>query len=77
MHHVITNDGLNAFITRVYKTTGLGIMGALSTSTLAVSSGLAYTSPLFCGLGGFVMALGGILGSSYMSPNYYSEVIKG
>lgn len=77
MHHVISNEGLNSFITRVYKTTGLGIMGALSTSTLAVASGLAASSPLFCGLGGFVMALGGIIGSSRMVPSYYSEVING
>lgn len=77
MHHVISNDGLNSFITRVYKTTGLGIMGALSASTLSVASGLAYTSPLFCGIGGIIMALGGIIGSSRMAPNYYTEVING
>lgn len=77
MNAVISNAGLNAFITRVYKTTGLGILGALTTSQLAIASGLAYTSPMLCGLGGFVMALGGIIGTSSMAPQQYSEEING
>lgn len=68
MNAVISNAGLNAFITRVYKTTGLGILGALTTSQLAIASGLAYTSPMLCGLGGLVMALGGIIGTTSMAP---------
>lgn len=77
MNNIVSNDGLNSFITRVYKTTGLGVISALSASTLAVASGLAYTNPLFCGLGGFVMGIGGIIACSRMAPMYYSEIING
>lgn len=73
MNAVITNEGLNSFITRVYKTTGMGIVGALTTSQMAIASGLAYTNPGFCGIAGIIMALGGILGTSFSQPQHYSE----
>lgn len=63
---VINDVGKNEFLQRVYKTTGLSIAGALAVSQFVISSGLVHNNVVT--FGGIIATLGGIIGSSYMSP---------
>jgi len=73
---VISTPGLNTFIQRVYKATGMSIVGALTASQIAINSGLIHTHPTMCTLGGLVLGLGGIIGSSWMAPSKYIQEEK-
>jgi len=42
-----------------------------------VMSGLAFSSPMGCMLGGLVATIGGIFGMNGIAPEYYNQVIKG
>lgn len=69
--------GLNQFMTRIYNTTGLSILAALSTSYMVMSipalAGIMPGLSLF----GIVGMLGGFIGASYMSPITKNENYNG
>jgi FtsH-binding integral membrane protein len=70
---VSRNLGLNKFLTRVYNTTGLSILGALSTSyaVLSIPALTAMMAPL--SICGFVATLGGFISTMFMKPQVVIE----
>lgn len=70
MNEVVNNVGLNSFITRVYKTTGVALMGTFAASQWALSTGI-YMAP-YANIAAIVAMLGGFIGSSYMTPNMFT-----
>lgn len=69
--------GLNRFLQKVYNVTGLSILGALGTSYAVLSiPGVALGPVAF---GGFFASLIGLVGSSYMKPEYHivKEALNG
>lgn len=71
------NIGLNKFLNRTYITAGLGFLGALATAYATMGASFIYTNPGMTMLGGLVMTLGGLLGSSYMPPKHVVEQVNG
>lgn len=69
MNALVSNAGLNAFIQRVYKTSGAGLLGALTTSQIVMSSGIVYKHPFACGIVGLISCLGGFFGAGRMVPD--------
>jgi len=67
---VSKNIGLNQFLTRVYNTTGLSVLGALGTSytVLSVPALSAMMGPL--AVGGMVASLVGLISTSFMKTSY-------
>ena len=69
--------GMNQFLTRVYNTTGLALMGALGSSYAVMSiPSLAAIMPGLS-LFGIVGVLGGMIGASYMKPINVTETLNG
>jgi FtsH-binding integral membrane protein len=67
-NHVISkNLGLNRFLQKVYNTTGLSVLGALGTSYLAMSLPISGGA---LAVGGIVASLVGLIGASWMKPEY-------
>ena len=66
---ILKNNGLNQFLTRVYNTTGLSILGSICTScaVLAIQGFDAVMVPL-C-LGGSLAAVVGFISLSFMNTN--------
>lgn len=69
-HFISKNVGLNRFMQSVYNTTGLSILGALGTSYIALSLPLTAATMGYLSIGGFAASLVGLIGSSYMKPEY-------
>lgn len=67
------NVGMNKFLSRVYNTTGLAILGALSTSyaVLSIPALGAMMGPL--AMGGLASMIVGYFATGYMKPTYYVE----
>ena len=55
---------------KVYTTTGLSILGALSTSYVVLNLGLSAAAMSQMALVGMVTSLVGLIGSSFMKPEY-------
>lgn len=68
---------MNAYINRVYKTTGAGIFTALSSSYFVSHLPYVYYHPYITLFGGFAMTLGGIIGTCATTPTYHVENING
>ena len=69
-HFISKNVGLNRFLQKVYNTTGLSILGALGTSYAVLSLPLTATAMSQIAMGGMVATLVGLIGSSFMKPEY-------
>ena len=69
-HFISKNLGLNRFLQRVYNTTGLSIIGALGTSYAVLSLPIAAGAMSQLAMGGMVATLVGLIGSSFMKPDY-------
>jgi FtsH-binding integral membrane protein len=67
---------MNKFLSRVYNTTGLALLGALSTSyaVLTIPALSAMMSPL--AMGGLASMLIGYFATGWMKPTYYVEKEK-
>lgn len=68
--YISKNVGLNRFMQKVYNTTGLAILGALGTSYVTLSMGLSAVALTKLSFVGFAAGLVGIIGSSFMKPEY-------
>lgn len=69
-HFISQNVGVNRFLQKTYGMTGLSILGALSSSYIALSLFPYAMAPM--AMGGFLASLVGLIGSSYMKPTYIS-----
>jgi FtsH-binding integral membrane protein len=69
-HFISKNVGLNRFMQKVYNTTGLALLGALGTSYITLSLGLSAVALTKLSFIGFAAGLVGIIGSSFMKPEY-------
>ena len=70
MEVIAKNQGMNKFLTRVYNTTGLSIIGALSASAVVINTPLLAASMSGLAIFGMIGTLGGFIGAQYMKPNY-------
>ncbi len=68
-HIVAKNIGMNQFLNRTYSTTGLSILGALSTSYIVNSMAIA-SGPL--AIAGIVATLVGLISTNMMKPIPYT-----
>ena len=71
--HVSKNVGLQAFLQKVYNTTGLSILGALGTSYGVLALPITAAGMAFLAKFGFVASLVGIVGSAFMKPTIYTQ----
>ena len=55
---------------KVYNTTGLSILGALGTSYAVLSLPISASALTPIAIGGMVASLVGLVGSSWMKPDY-------
>ena len=55
---------------KVYNTTGLSLLGIFGTSYLALSLPITAATMGALSMGGIVASLVGIIGSSYIKPEY-------
>lgn len=69
-HYISKNVGLNRFMQKVYNTTGLALLGALGTSYVTLSMGLSAVALTKLSFVGLAAGLVGIIGSSFMKPEY-------
>ena len=69
-HFISKNVGLNRFMQKVYNTTGLSVLGALGTSYAVLSLPLSGVALSQIAIGGFIASLVGLVGSSFMKPEY-------
>jgi FtsH-binding integral membrane protein len=67
-HFISQNVGVNRFLQNVYSITGLSILGALSSSYIAMSLFPYAMVPM--SIGGMIASLVGLIGSSVMKPEY-------
>lgn len=67
------NVGMNRFLSRVYNTTGLSILGALSTSYAVLSIPALTAMMPTLAMGGLASMLVGFIATGYMKPTYYVE----
>lgn len=77
-HAISNNVGLNRFMQRVYNITGLSILGALGTSYAVLALPISGVAVGQLALGGCLASLVGLIGSSWMKPEYLlvSEAIN-
>lgn len=62
---------LNAFLTKIYTTTGWGILGMFGSAQLLTATGLAFSvSPLMLAGGGMLTAVGSSMALTRMRPVY-------
>lgn len=59
---------MNQFLTRVYNTTGLSVLGALTTSYIVMSSPVLASMMSGLSLLGVLGTFGGFIGSQYIKP---------
>ena len=69
-HAISKNIGLNQFLTRVYNTTGLSILGALGTSYTVLSIPALSTMMMPLAFGGALATLVGFISTSFMKTTY-------
>jgi len=75
---VIKKDAsLNAFMTKIYKTTGLSISASLGVSYMLANSILVYSHPFMVLFGGLAASLGGIIAFNRIAPIIRREKIIG
>ena len=55
---------------KVYNTTGLSLLGALGTSYAVLSLPISGVALSQLAVGGIIASLVGLIGSSYMKPEY-------
>ena len=67
---VSKNLGLNRFMQKVYNITGLSILGALGTSYAVLSLPITGVAVGQLAIGGMIASLVGLIGSSWMKPEY-------
>jgi FtsH-binding integral membrane protein len=70
---ISANVGMNRFLSRVYNTTGLSILGALSTSYAVLSVPVLSAMMMPLAMGGLASTLIGFISAIYMKPQYYTE----
>ena len=68
---------MNQFLMRVYNTTGLSILGALSSSFMFMSMPFVCANLGMSALIGSIMTLGGFISASYMKPTSTVERFNG
>lgn len=68
---------LNAFLTKIYTTTGWGVLGLLGTSQLLTSTGLASTMPMPLLVGGLLGGIGSSVLMGKTSPMYTANNEEG
>lgn len=69
-HYISKNVGLNRFMQKVYNTTGLSILGALSTSYAILSLPISAVAMSQIAFGGMAATLVGLIGAQMMKPEY-------
>jgi hypothetical protein len=74
---IAKNIGMNKFLTRMYNTTGLSIMGALSAGYLASGIPLFLANPFATAIGGGIVTIASLMGVRYMSPKHVREYENG
>jgi FtsH-binding integral membrane protein len=65
---VTRNVGLNKFVTRIYNTTGLSILGALGGAYAGMSIPMLMMNPLPTALIGGLLTIGSFIGVQAMRP---------
>jgi len=69
---------LNGFLTKIYTTTGWGILGMLGSAQLLTASGLALgMSPMYLAGGGMLTAVGSTIAMGRMQPVYAATDERG